>query len=327
MARIEIESDAQIEDFFLLSLENEKIHFRNKQDIPLQNNWYELFVPFVGQKTEITDIKINNISIGHLLYTGYFENWRQEKFQPATAVWEPGHFRIWIHPLVGYHCGQFYSQIRNSHFGSNLFEKYLLTVDRPVTISTEFPEKIRQFFSVGEGPKWWAKDSKNVPYKILDGSIVDQLANDIHKVEEICKNTCTMTKLSKGWHGTAWRPQGVGSASPESYTDDSFNGLGKILKQIGWKQILSVTSNMLDPHGYIPVHIDDYTKSKNLRYIEGPSKLYYTYEGGEDVLFKLAGAGFVESHKPVLLNTNMFPHAVVNPSDRLRKSCTIYGVY
>ena len=66
----------------------------------VQNGWYQIHVPYSNKKIEIQDIKINGVSISHILYTGYTEDNTGKKIQ-TTAVWEHDHvFKIWIHTNI-----------------------------------------------------------------------------------------------------------------------------------------------------------------------------------------------------------------------------------
>ena len=40
----------------------------------VQDGWYQIHVPYTNKKIEIQDIKIDGVSISHILYTGYTED-------------------------------------------------------------------------------------------------------------------------------------------------------------------------------------------------------------------------------------------------------------
>ena len=78
-------------------------------------------------------------------------------------MWDDrGVFKIWIHTQLGVLLERFLHQIANGKFGKNLFQDYMLTVDRPVKLKKQWPESIKTFFSNGDGPNWWHKNSPEV---------------------------------------------------------------------------------------------------------------------------------------------------------------------
>ena len=61
--KISIESSKPITEHYLLDLSENKIDFKLDENFNLDEGWYELHLPYTGQKTEIKDIKINDESI------------------------------------------------------------------------------------------------------------------------------------------------------------------------------------------------------------------------------------------------------------------------
>src|SRR6056300_1643510 len=111
LTKIRLESDVQIESFILEDLSNKSQVVMNNTNVVLNDDWYLLRFPYNGQKIEISEIYIDDCPLLHLKYTGYFENSHGQKFQPATAVWEPGEFKIWIHTNIGFMKGEILAQI------------------------------------------------------------------------------------------------------------------------------------------------------------------------------------------------------------------------
>ena len=136
--KLSVTSNSPLQKFYLQDLHNNKfdIMLDTEQNIPY--GWYELCVEYVDTKIEISDIKINDCSINHMIYTGYYTDGNGTVHQPATAVWDQGGvFRIWIHTEIGEMYSRIYEAIRNGDFGQNLFENYSLTVDRPLEIKDQ----------------------------------------------------------------------------------------------------------------------------------------------------------------------------------------------
>ena len=55
-----------------MDLSGNKIDFQLDTEFTLADGWYELNLPYTGQQSEIKDIKINDESIEHTLYTGHY---------------------------------------------------------------------------------------------------------------------------------------------------------------------------------------------------------------------------------------------------------------
>jgi len=325
--RITIESNKPITTFLLEDLTGNLIPVSNNSTVSLPNEWILLQIPYKGETVEINEIYIDGCPLRQVLYTGYFENVHGEKFQPVTAVFEPGCFKIWIHPNVGHMKAEIINQISNSDYGKNLFEKYLLTVDRPVSIPQDFTVELQQFFGHGTGPRWWNKNSKKLPYIELDNPLLYTMLDDINLVEEQCNFFDPISEYSQGWSIKSWIKTSVKDADPTEFGHGSFNGFGKYFSAMGYKQIFSFNIASLDPMGYIHIHIDDHSGSKNLKHIQGATKFYQSYSNSDNVHFKLNGVGCIPIHKPLLINVNMFSHAVVNLSpDKTRKVLGVTGI-
>ena len=167
---ISIKSKYPIVKFTLTDCFGNSVKAFNNREILLEDRWYCLNIPYENLTNEIDQIFINNVDMRHLIYTGYFENRFGEIFQPSTAVWEPGNFKIWIHTNVGLFMSTILNQIDEGDYGSNLFEKYMLTVDESVEINQSFPLETREFFAYSNGPNWWKRDHKDIPYNSFSNS-------------------------------------------------------------------------------------------------------------------------------------------------------------
>jgi len=324
MTEIKIISDIEIDFFELHNLNEDVLIVRNKQTIDLEKDWHLLVVPYRGQKIEIEDIQINGQSLQHVIYTGFFEDASGERFQPATAVWTDGNFKIWIHPSIGFLKATIFEQIKNGDYGKNLFENYMLTVDRPINIPEYFPEELRDFFKNGSGPHWWHKD--NLPYKVLDDTLSEDMLNDKHKVVDQCHNI-DINPRAKNWTTRRWKRTDVGGtdyfANPTKIDEQSFDGFGKYFTIMGWNHIIGMHDSDLGPRSWIHLHIDPCPHRENVNV----KKLYFTYEyeNKEHILFKLNKAGLIPIDKAVLVNTWDHSHCVVNLGNNTRKNFIAYG--
>ena len=332
MTKIELKSDHEIKEFQIEDLRGNNISIVNGF-AECSYDWHLLKIPYRGVPLEISDILINYVSVGYTIYTGWVENQKGEYFQPATALWEPGNFYFWFHPNIGYMVSQIYMQIRNGDFGTNLFEKYFFTVDRPIEIPDRYPLSVRSFFDHGAGPRWWHDDKIPCPYKILDDPYFDTMHGEVENFLAHM-NTPLYEKNyypdhSSGWTVNTWTGIcGCDDGSVfSSYSAEDFGGFAKYFKRIGWNHILTAGESILAPYGYVNVHIDDYGNSENRKHISPRSKLYTTYQNAENCLFKLAYVGCIPIEKPLLINVNQYAHAVVNLSDQPRYSIAAYGTF
>ena len=324
--RIKLISDYPIDSFILEDLYGDEYNIKNNEDNILERTWYLLRVPYQGQKIEIKEIYVDGYELGQLKYTGYFQTESGTKHQPATAVWEPGEFQIWIHTSVGHLKGELITQISNGDFGKNLFENYILTVDKPMDLHEDFPIDIRSFYAHGTGPKWWHKSKS--PYIELDTSEFKSMLDEMDILEDMCKVDVLMGKSHKGWSYKSWDGAEIETANLSKYDDESFAGFGKYFERIGYKELFQVNFGYLGPMGYINMHKDDHHSSKNYENIIGNKKFYWSYRDAECDYFKMAGVGMVPTKKPILVDVCSYTHCVVNTSStKTRKSLQVTGVF
>ena len=312
----------------LVDVENNPIHRLSDY-----NGWYQLRLHTASDQFEILDIQINGCSIDHVIYTGFALDCHGRCIQPCLAVWKEVEFCIWLHSDLGILFNSIYSQIRNNDYGTNLFEQYSLTVDKPLILDGKYPESVKNFFAKSNGPHWWRKDNTDFPYTVLPGAINAEMIEMLDLLEQhmrtatFCNQPHKVTV--KGSHGE-WRqldtPTSTALSDPMPLDCVPVGKLREFLYNIGYRKIISYGILELDPHSYIRVHIDDHPNGKNIKYITGAKKLYISYNTQQNVYFKLGDAGMLPLENPLLINTVKHVHSVVNNSDKLRKVFMLYGV-
>jgi len=284
----------------------------------VQDGWYQIHVPYTNKKIEIQDIKIDGVSISHILYTGYTEDKTGKKIQ-TTAVWEHDHvFKIWIHTNIGVLFDRMFRQIQNGDFGKNLFEKYVLTVSRPQVLSSKFNAKLKNFFGFGDGPNWWRLDSEAEPYKVLSYVDIDP-QHLLNQLQNICKYDDVFN--SEGYIKCLYP---AGNEQFTKVTDIENAYLQTLCRKIGYKKIQNVFLSKLEPYGFIDIHIDDHIAKPELK---GCRKFYYQLSSIDGTYFKLGQSGLLPLDKPLLINTNNHTHAVANDSAQSRMVCYMYGQF
>jgi len=318
--KISVTSDNPLQHYYLKDINNTvySINLNTEQNIP--DGWYEFCVEYVDTKTEITDIEINGSSIGYMLYTGYCTTYDGKRHQPACAVWEPGCvFSIWINTQIGQMYSRIYEAIRNGDFGKNLFDKYLLTVDRPIDIKNTWPRNISSFFKTSHGPQWWFNNDQYTPWKYLNlPSIdVDLLLDELDSILPYSNETLNLTiKQLKNKQ----------SDLPFVELEDiSSRVVRDFVESAGYKRLIDISVQKLEPGAYVPIHRDDHYQRQAYPYMKGCTKLYWACTNPEDVYFKLGRSGILPIDKPLLINTIEHPHALVHEGSQVRTSILVYG--
>jgi hypothetical protein len=309
-------------------VENNPIHLLSDY-----NGWYQLKLHNASDKFEILDIQINGCSIEHVIYTGFAVNIVGQFLQPCLSVWKEVEFCIWLHTDLGILLNSIYSQIRNGDYGTNLFEKYSLTVDKPLILDSKYPESVKKFFAKSAGPHWWHKDNADFPYTVVPVASNREMIESLDLLEQHMRTSTFYNQpyriTIKGKNGQ-WRqldtPTWTKWSDPMPLDCMPINKIKEFLYNIGYRKIISYGILELDPYSYIDVHIDDHPDGKNLKYITGAKKLYMSYNTQENVYFKLGNAGMLPLGEPLLINTVKHVHSVVNNSDKLRKVFMLYGV-
>jgi len=320
--KIAVKSDNAITQIYLKDLEHKKIPISQNANIDIPHGWYELCVEYTGQKTEIHDILINDTSIEYLIYTGYYKDGSGNIHQPATAVWdEGGVFRIWIHTEIGLLYQRTFDSIRNGDFGTNLFEKYMLTVDRPLKIDQSWDNRLKSFFNYANGPYWWYLDDKFTPWKkiALPNFDIDQLISELN---DWCPHY--NEKNDGTWCIRQFKPGGseLPFIDPKDIPNNSIKTL---IDSIGYKRLIDVSVQTLKPGASIKIHRDDHYKRQAYPYMKGCKKFYWACQDAEGVYMKLGRSGLLPLNHPLLINTVEHSHAVIHQGKNIRTSILAYG--
>lgn len=328
--KISITSSHPVQKYYLQALDYKTINFHLDKEFEVETGWYELKVEYVDTKIEIQDIKINDTSIREIIYTGYYTDGSGKIHQPATAVWdEGGVFSIWLHTELGVLFQRTVEGISNGDYGKNLFENYLLTVDRPLSIKDKWPAEIVSFFKNAHGPQWWRRNTDTTPWlkrpiPNLDSVDVDLLLSELDKV-------CTQPNVpDEGRLIKALKPHHPSGDCrfcdlPFVELDDLGSDIVRdFVSSIGYKRVIDINVQTLDPGKHIAIHNDE-RKRDGDPYMRGCKMFYWTCKNPEGVHFKLGRGGVLPHNEPLLINNIVHPHAVVNEGNQTRTSILIYG--
>jgi len=323
--KLSITSTEKLEKFYLKDLNNKvfNIELDREQNIP--ENWYELIVPYTGKKIEISDIQINDDSMKEVMYTGFYTDGLGVKHQPATAVWDDGgFFSIWIHTQSGRMWQRFKDQIRNKDWGTFLFDKYVFTVDRPIKVADYWNNNLKHYFGFGDGPNWWLKNNRFTPYIEIDS--IDTKKIDLDKlISEL--DLCFPPECRSCYDGHTRRGMKLGPAElPFTEIKDLTSKMVQdFVTALGYKRIIDIQLQTLDPKTAIPIHKDHHFDRECYPWTSGAVKFYWNLTDSKDVYFKLGNAGLLPLEKPLFINATEHVHAVLNERKDHRTVLTMYG--
>ena len=319
--KISITSDLPVQKYRLKDLKSKEYAFELDKNFEIPHGWYELIVDFVDTKIEISDIKINDGSIKHLIYTGFYIDGKGKLHQPATAVWdEGGSFRIWIHTELGVMYQRVMEAIKNGDFGQNLFKEYTLTVDRPHTAKDFWPPHIKSFFENAHGPQWWPLRHTSTPWMRCDIGHMDpdELLNDLG-------DFCRYRYAKKDGYEISQFKNGSSDLPFVEIADIESKIIRKFLTSIGYTRLIDISVQTLAPGVFIDIHRDDHYNRKAYPYMKGCKKFYWTCKNAEGVHFKLGRSGCLPHNEPLLINTIEQPHAVINEGPHTKTTIIAYG--
>jgi hypothetical protein len=327
--KLSIISTKKLQNFYLKDLNNKifNLELDTEQNIP--EGWYELTIPFINEKIEIQDILINNESIKELMHTGFYTDGNGIVYQPANAVWDKnGKYTIWIHTQLGILWQRLFDQIRGGDFGTNLFEKYMLTVDKNIVIKDHWNNTLKSYYANGYGPNWWLKNDKLTPYQPLKENENDILNTDTNQLllelEKCLPFRYDQVSGVKGWNKLGLK-EGCADLPFIEISNISSLFVQNFIKKIGYKRIIDITIQKLNSNTAVPIHRDDHYRRKGYPYTSGAKKFYWNITDPKNIYFKLGFAGLIPLEKPLFINTTEHVHAVVNQSEEERTVIHMYG--
>jgi len=325
--KLSITTTRSISYCYLEDLNEKKISFKLNEKNTIQHGWYKIIVPYINETLEITDILINDESIKHFLHTGFYQDSNGKIHQPANAVWDNGgYYSIWIHTEIGIMWQRFGEQIKPKDFGTNLFEKYTLTVDKNVIIKDQWNNTLKSFFKNGDGPNWWIKNDIRTPYIVIDDKEILSIDKNylLTELEKCLPFKHFDLNGHKGWHRIGLRDTYVDLPSCEINEIPS-KFVREFIKRLGYKKIIDITIQKLDPNSAIGIHRDDHSDKNYYQHTLGASKFYWNITNPKDIYFKLGTSGLLPLEYPFFVNTVKHIHAVVNESNKERIVINIKG--
>ncbi len=330
---VDIRANKPLGNFYLEDLRYNRTDFSLNTDFDLTPGWYKLVIEYPGSKLKLEEIIINEQALDILLYSGWFLEQRTGfKTSPGTTLFARGQFEIWIHTDMGLMIQTIYESIQRREFGSNLFDKYMHTVDRPMDLPEDCPAIIRNWFANGNGPRWWKKNNILTPYEALDPEVLADI--DKAKLLDEMTNMCDYSKdnpkfalplKGKELKGTR---RGLRSGYELPYTElDELPGseMKRLCEKAGIKRLLGCTLQMQYPGESFVPHVDEHYDPETKAVMQGPcSFMLDLSEDSSQHYFKVGRGGLIPLDVGCFANFN-YAHATFNASDIPRPLCILNG--
>ncbi len=326
--KLNVVTDKTLRDFYLLDLHGNKISFVINSDIQVKDGWYELICESDNSQLEIKDVTIDDASVGHWLYTSFFEYTDGTLLQPSTHLHAEGKWRFWFHTDLAYYFQVMYQSITEKYLGTNLFERYMFTVDRPISFENDYDDIVESFFRLGSGPRWWRKNTVMTPYRVLDDPYFDQQNTQdiVNEVEKLFHDKSYLWDgHPKGTKMLSLREDGRTVLPTMQIKDIPSAKLQEVVHHAGFKNVLNIFLSVIPPRSTIGIHIDDQYYRPGIKLLSGASQFNWPLTPEATTYFRLGEAGLIPNDKPAFINPQRHTHSLVNDSSQARAVMYIYG--
>ena len=326
--KLDIVTDKPLLDFYLLDLHGDKIRFDLDKDFDILDGWYEIICESEESVIEIIDVTVNNNSVSHWIYTSYFEYQDGAILQPSTHLHDKGKWRFWIHTNLAYYFQVMYQSITESYLGSNLFERYMLTVDRPVEFEHQYDPLVESFFKLGSGPRWWRKNTVSTPYRVIDNDYFQTQDKEllIQEMRDIFHDKSHLWDAHpKGTEMLSLREDGRTVLPVIDIQDIPSAMIQEVVRQAGFKNVLNIFLSIIPAESTIGIHIDDQYYRPGIRLLSGATQFNWPLTPQATTYFRLGEAGLIPNDKPAFINPQRHTHSLVNDSSQARAVMYIYG--
>jgi hypothetical protein len=293
----------------------------------LTNNTHKRF--------NIGQVKINGCDLRKLIYLSYLENQIEQKFQPATELWESG--QTWVLPF-GYPVSGWIEtveqRIPNNLLGQNLLDNYCFYYPESIRLENSLlPQTVKDFYEYNFNFTMVDKsvaDATKIPYmkyqKEISAELIEvanqEVQDNLEFIESVGTEYGQHNDNLKEFQKSAWRILWLSKKKIKTSEFDKFPCIQKLIDSLDldyWQAFIGV----LPPGGFIYPHKDIDIQTLNNKQYEnyrGCTQLYIPLSWPAGNYIKFAGAGTLsfESKKPMVVNTDHFTHSVVNVSDQTR---------
>lgn len=283
------------------------------------------------QQFEVKNVKINDCSLRMCLYLSYTERHNQIS-QPDTVIKDTE--QTWVLPYgspISFWLSLVPKKFRNSEFGKNLYDKYLIYYPEPHSVPNSFPRLIQDYFNydfdftvVNRSTAQWA----DIPYlpllvrpdpsKAYEEIIanLDFFYKNKTVAGQLKYNQADNTDLDPDHWAVWWFGRG------KNYKDD----LDELPEFRKFVTDLNIQGTMVTgfiaftkPGSFASPHVDDiFLDREDYQKVSGCAQLYIPISPRcDDAEIKLAGVGILP-HEPLVFNNDRFIHGVYNNSNKLR---------
>lgn len=329
--KINLKTSKTVDKICLEDLNGNVVYSDNNSDINLEYNWYLLSVVYTDEEFDIEDLLLNDESIKHRIYTGWFGTVDGEKHQPCQTLFAPGSWKIWIHGNIGYLIHTLSACINDRYYGKNLFDTHLCTVDRPIHLSNKgnYRPAVRDYFAHGFGPRWWQKDRPDIPYEILDVELPENKAEFANQVAKIIPGNQEQYRFEEAVTSNKMFTTKQSEASLHPLSVVEHDGLRKILEDVGFSEIYYLNVANMKPRSDIYIHVDsnDVPQGWEPHKNHLVKRLYIACaEEWDGLYFKMGEAGLLPLQSALMIHPCYHSHSVVNDTDSYRKVIMVQGI-
>lgn len=330
---IDIIANKPLQNYYLQDVSDNIVNFTCGKHFDISYDWYKLVIEYPGSKLKIEDIHINGRSLENMIYSGWFlETHTGNRICPGTTLYTKGQYEIYVHANIGVMWQTLKESIVHKDFGTDLFEKYIHTVDKPISLSMEYPEHVRGFFAHSNGPRWWRKNSVTTPYETLSPNVLVDI--DRKKLHTEMDAMCEFNRDSKYF---AFPKKGAElKGGRRCYRESPYlpfteledlpgEELKKLCKLVGFKRMLAVTLQTQYPGETFAPHVDTHYEQETKQHLQGPCSFVLNLaENTEEHYFKVSQAGLINLDYGTFFNFN-YCHATWNNSNAVRPLCILFG--
>jgi len=308
------------------TVQNNKIII--EQDVPF--GIHQLSIAIVlGNRVDISDVRIDNASLRMMLYLSYIEH-NCQQLQPATVLWDKD--QVWRLPFgnpVSFWQSLVHEKINNGEFGQNLFEKYYFYYPESMTIRDDFPTIIKSFFKHDFDFVCVPRDTliSQLPYCAVNLDI--DAEKQTKALEEIKSQRVWIEQHKQPIAQTVYNSLEFNSGSEKEWcrlyliqngntliTAEQFPALYDFVDSLGISDPKLLYIGILPNGGCIAPHADRVGPTQfdnDLHYY-----LYVPLLWDVGNYFKINGAGIIKDGKPCLINHMDYVHSLINASEQER---------
>jgi hypothetical protein len=276
---------------------------------------------------DITDVKINNCSLRHLIYLSWAD-YCGRRLCPATKLYEQG--MSWTLPFgypISYWQDLILKKFIPGEVGTDLYQKYRVYYPMPTEVGSNFPQVVQDFFSTdfdftvldrNSDPLLLPFRSVNLKFDNRE-KILNRIQNNFDDLNQYLDENYSRSINSiddPTWTSSNWRTWYLAKNQQWFIEPHQFPELFEFFNNNGITEIATATVSFLSANSYVYPHRDKPYDQK----FTGACQLYIPLDFDQGNWFKMAGVGYFQhNHRDVrAYNVHRYTHSAVNLTDRDR---------